>query len=59
MLLVEIQSLLSYEKSAKMWLEIYPENFIQFDSQTKKLAFWGGTFGHFGQIFSLLVRHQF
>ena len=53
MLLVEIQSLLFYEKSAKMWLEIYPENFIHFDSQTKKLAFWGGTFGHFGQIFNL------
>ena len=59
MLLVEIQSLLFNEKNAKMWLEIYPENFIQFDSQTKKLAFWGGTFGHFGQILSLLVRHQF
>ena len=42
MLLVEIQSLLSYEKSDKMWLEIYHENFIQFGSQTKKLAFWGG-----------------
>ena len=53
MLLVEIQSLLFYEKSAKMWLEIYPENVIQFGSQTKKLAFWGGTFGHFGQIFNL------
>ena len=53
MLLEEIQSLLSYEKSDKMWLEIYPENFIQFGSQTKKLAFWGGTFGHFGQIFNL------
>ena len=51
--MVEIQSLLSYEKSDKMWLEISPENFIQFDSQTKKLAFWGGTFGHFGQIFNL------
>ena len=59
MLLVEIQSLLFFEKSAKMWLEIYPENVIQFGLQTKKFAFWGGTFGHFGQIFSLLVRHQF
>ena len=53
MLFVEIKSLLFYEKSAKMWLEIYPENFIHFDLQTKKLAFWGGTFGHFGQIFNL------
>ena len=59
MLLVEIQSLLFYEKSDKMWLEICPENFIYFDLQTKKLAFWGGTFGHFGQIFNLSVRHQF
>ena len=53
MLLVEIQSLLFYEKSAKMWLEIYPENVIQFGQQTKKLAFVGGTFGHFRQIFNL------
>ena len=42
MLLEELQTSLFYAKSAKMWLEIYPENFIQFDSQTKKLAFWGG-----------------
>ena len=53
MLLVEIQSMLFYEKSAKMWLEIHPENFIQFGSKTKNLAFLGGTFGHFGQIFNL------
>ena len=40
--MVEIQSLLFYAKSAKMWLEMYPKNFIQFGWQIKKLAFLGG-----------------
>ena len=57
--MVGIQSLLLYEKSAKMWSEIYPKNFIQFGSQIKKLAFLGDTCCNFGQIFNSILRLEF
>ena len=57
--MVEIQSLLFYAKSAKMWLEIYTKNFIQFASQIKKLAFLDDTCSNFGQILNSIVRLEF
>ena len=55
----ELEILLFYAKSPKMWSDTWCKNFIPFGWQTKKLAFWGGHFCHFPQNFVSTVRHEF